>query len=48
MTDELDKETVEKFLAIVINIEEKSASSKGKQISARRDEIKRELEKLCK
>jgi len=48
MSEELDAETVEKFLAKVIEIEESPAFLKGGQESARREKIQGALEEFCK
>lgn len=46
--EEVDTETVEKFLARVIEIEESPAFLKGGQDTARREKIQSALEEFCK
>ena len=48
MSEEVDAETVEKFLARVIEIEESPDFLKGAQESARREKIQGALEEFCK
>ena len=48
MADEQARETIEKFLFRVIEIEESPVYSKKGQDSARKDEINKALDEFCR